>query len=234
MLSTKYIKFLYFAFLLLSFFGCSKDEEEQPTPSDSLTAEQAYFLEVSLQNEFGSSPNVIKKWTNDIKLFLPDTNYTILNKELYNIIAELNNLSTTTKIYRIDNQAEANFIVYFGSGTAYAEKYEPNAANYINNNFGLVWIYWNTGYEIYKGSIYVDVFRTTQQDCQRHLLREELTQGLGLLNDSFRYPESIFYQGWTCTTSYAEIDKKMIQYHLNPLIKPGMTRTRVIEILKQL
>lgn len=227
-------RFLYVAFMMLVFFSCSKDQEEQATPKETLTAAQTYFLEVSLQNEFGSSSNVIKKWVSDIKIFLPDTSYHDLNNELDNIIAELNDLSGTIKIYRVHNQAEANFIAFFGNGTTYAAQYEPNAANYVNANWGLVWIYWNSRYEIYKGSIYVDVFRTQEQACQRHLLREELTQGLGLLNDSDRYPQSIFYQPWTCTTDYAEIDKKLIQYHLNPLIKPGMTRAQVIEILKQL
>lgn len=228
------IRFLYFMFLLLLFFSCSKDQEDQAKPQDTLTAEQTYFLEVSLQNEFGSSPNVIKKWTSDIKIFLPDTSYYDLNNELNNIITELNGLSETTKIYRVDNQAEANFIVFFGSGSDYTKLFEPNAANYINNNFGLVWVYWNARYEIYKGSIYVDVFRTLEKECQLHLLREELTQALGLLNDSYRYPESIFYQGWTCITGYAEIDKKLIQFQQNPLIRAGMSRTQVIEILKQL
>lgn len=229
-----HIRFLCFGFLMLLFFSCSKDPENQATPQDILTTEQTYFLEVSLQNEFGSSPNVIKKWGGDIKIFLPDTSYQDLNNELDNIITELNDLSETIKIYRVHNQAEANFIAFFGNGTTYAAQYEPNAANYVNANWGLVWVYWNTRYEIYKGSIYVDVFRTLEKECQLHLLREELTQALGLLNDSYRYPESIFYQGWTCTTGYAEIDKKLIQFQQNPLIKAGMSRAQAIEILKQL
>ena len=63
--------------------------------------------------------------------------------------------------------------------------------------------------------MYVDIERTSTNDGQKHLLREELTQSLGLCNDSYDYPESIFYQGWTETTEYAEIDKELIQMLYN-------------------
>jgi hypothetical protein len=64
--------------------------------------------------------------------------------------------------------------------------------------------------------MYVDVERTSfNYDAQKHLLREELTQSLGLLNDSWKYPESIFYQGWTTTTEFTEMDKRLIDLIYN-------------------
>ena len=50
---------------------------------------------------------------------------------------------------------------------------------------------------------------------QKHLLREELTQSLGLRNDSYTYPESIFYSNWTNTTEYTELDKSLIDMLYN-------------------
>ena len=44
---------------------------------------------------------------------------------------------------------------------------------------------------------------------------EELTQSLGLFNDSYKYPESIYYQGWTTTTEYAPIDVELIEMLYN-------------------
>jgi hypothetical protein len=38
---------------------------------------------------------------------------------------------------------------------------------------------------------------------------KELTQSLGLLNDSWKYPKSIFYQGWTTTTSFSKMGKEV-------------------------
>ena len=50
----------------------------------------------------------------------------------------------------------------------------------------------------------------TQQE-RSHLIREEITQSLGLFRDSWRYPDSIFYQGWTATGEYASIDGPTIR-----------------------
>jgi hypothetical protein len=50
---------------------------------------------------------------------------------------------------------------------------------------------------------------------KKHILREELTQSIGLLNDSMKYPNSIFYQGWTFPTEYTELDKEVIKRHYN-------------------
>ena len=63
--------------------------------------------------------------------------------------------------------------------------------------------------------MYVDTERCTSIDAQKHLLREELTQSLGLFNDSDKYPNSIFQQAWTETTEYSEIDIKMIHMLYN-------------------
>ena len=45
---------------------------------------------------------------------------------------------------------------------------------------------------------------------KKHLLREEVTQSLGLFNDSWSYSNSIFYQGWTEVTEFSDLDKKII------------------------
>jgi hypothetical protein len=63
--------------------------------------------------------------------------------------------------------------------------------------------------------MYVDIYRCTKLDGQKHLLREELTQALGLFNDSYKYDNSIFQQSWTTTTDYAPIDVKLIEMLYN-------------------
>jgi hypothetical protein len=63
--------------------------------------------------------------------------------------------------------------------------------------------------------MYVDLYRANEIDEQKHLLREELTQSLGLVNDSWKYKNSIFYQGWTTTTEYSDIDRELIDILYN-------------------
>jgi hypothetical protein len=112
----------------------------------------------------------------------------------------------------VDNESDANFFILFGSQQDY-NNYDKESIGYTENNQGLFIAY--GGENLTKATMYVDVNRTSTNDGQKHLLREELTQSLGLCNDSYDYPESIFYQGWTETTEYTEIDKELIQMLYN-------------------
>jgi len=62
---------------------------------------------------------------------------------------------------------------------------------------------------------FVDTERTSNNSQRKHILREEITQSLGFGNDSYRYPESIFYQGWTEVHEYSDIDKEVIKMFYN-------------------
>lgn len=81
--------------------------------------------------------------------------------------------------------------------------------------------------------MYVDIFRANEQG-QLHLLREELTQSLGLGQDSERYLNSIFQINWTTTSSYSQIDKDIIRllYHSN--MKVGLNENEVDLLLRSI
>ena len=57
----------------------------------------------------------------------------------------------------------------------------------------------------------------TENDAkaQRSILREELTQSLGLCNDSWKCPNSMFYQGWSNNTEFSDLDEEIIQMLYN-------------------
>jgi hypothetical protein len=132
---------------------------------------------------------------------------------------------------QVEERNTANFLIFVSDGETFAQ-YEPNARPYLSNNNGLVWIYWDGNYNITQGSMLVDITKLAELDCQKHILREELTQGLGLLNDTFDHPTSIFYQGYTCYPSYAEIDLELLEIFLSNKIKPGMSRAEAQEALE--
>ena len=223
-------KFIYlFTILVIVLFQSCKQDDELTL--DELSKE--YFLEIAFGNEFTNGGSVIRKWDDSIKIFLKNTSHSELVNECERIIEELNQLSQSITIERVLDESDANFVVFFSDKDTYAD-FEPNAEEYLNSNLGFVWIYWNSLSEIYSGSMYVDITRVDDINCQKHLLREELTQGLGLLNDSYLYSESIFYQNWTCTPLYAEIDKLVIKYLLDPKINAGMDKNQVMEILKEI
>lgn len=165
--------FLLLVFALSSCADAINSPKEKK--ENGLTSEQQYFIDIAFGNEFEADYEHIRKWATDIKIFVPDTTYSELNKELKIIIAELNSLSEEIEIYTVDRQSKANYILYFGDAQTYITKYEPKVSNLVEENWGVFYTYWNSNYQIYKGSMYVDVVRTTRPECEKHLLREELT-----------------------------------------------------------
>ena len=81
--------------------------------------------------------------------------------------------------------------------------------------------------------MYVDIVRADMNE-QKHLLREELTQSLGLARDSQKYTESIFQSSWTITNEYAEIDKDLIRLLYHPDMKIGLRENQVHDVLRQI
>ena len=61
------------------------------------------------------------------------------------------------------------------------------------------------------------------EELRRCAIVEEITQALGLTNDSWWYPDSRFYQGFSINPGLADIDEALIRLLYDPRIEPGMT-----------
>lgn len=196
-------------------------------------AEKIYFKEIVLGREYEDATTAkVVRWTKNIKIYMEGIERVpFLKKELEKVVTELNTLISGIFIEIVNKRKQANLHVFLGQANDYVNLVERNAKAYISNNKGLFYIYKNDHYEIEKGSIYVDTYRVRHEDALKHLLREELTQALGLMNDSYRYKKSIFYQRWSYTVQYLEIDKKLIQLLYNSKIKQGMSRQEVDKVL---
>ena len=81
--------------------------------------------------------------------------------------------------------------------------------------------------------MYVDISRANLTE-QKHLLREELTQSLGLAIDSQEYLESIFQSSWTTTNEYAEIDRDLIRLLYHPDMEVGLNENQVDQVLREI
>jgi len=186
-----------------------------------------YFLEIAFESEFGDSNLTIKKWVSDIKINIigSPTNEDMIT--LNKLIVEINVIIDGIQL-RIDEQ-DPNVEIYFVPESDFG-RYEPN---YVPTNYGFFWVWWNFSKEIYKSRIMISTDQITQKE-RSHLIREELTQNLGLMNDSWKYEDSIFYQGWTDIAEYAEIDKVMIEILYREEILPNMTKRQVEAILNSL
>jgi len=216
--------------LALAVSACSTlPNSTQNSPSDAelnLHSAQvlSYFEEIAFGSEFGSSNQNLRKWQTDVKIFVTGDVPNHLALELTRIIEELNHLQQEIKIYRVNTKEQANYVMYLGDAKGY-EQIEPHAKSKTKDNWGLFWVYWNNQNAIYKASMYVDIQRTKSTQAQKHLLREELTQSLGLMNDSYRFKDSIFFQKWTTTTEFSPIDKRLVQLLYHPNVKIGMNKS---------
>lgn len=192
-----------------------------------------YFKEIAIGSEYGKGKKIVK-WTKNMKVFVTGEKIPALEQELNKIIEELNELVRPIRIQRVYNKSQANFQIFFGPVTQYLNKIERNASRYARKNLAMFYVYYGRKGTIKKGSMYVDTRTMRAKNTRRHLLREELTQALGLMNDSYKYPNSIFYQKFSRSTDYTKMDKKIIRLLYSSQIKPGMSRQQVEQALKNL
>lgn len=181
------------------------------TQADSV---KNYYKKIVFGNEFDPKNTEGEyRWKKDVKIFVMGEKSTELMNELSKIVDELNSLINPIEIEVVNTKEESNVVVIFGSKQDYIN-YDRSVEQYVKHNEGLFSPY-HKGKELYVGSMYVNVKGNLTDNQKRHLLREELTQLLGLFNDSYLYQNSIFYQGWTDTTEYSEIDKELIKMLYN-------------------
>ena len=228
----KVLKNFYKLILLFSILSCSEDEDISLNLNEYDLEVISYFKDIALGFEFGSASEVTRKWCSELKIFIGSNVSTELSEELNKIVNEIENLTTDNLSIQIVNDSSlSNYYIYFGSGEKYASIFSSQE-NYINSNWGLFSVWW-TNNCIDRGHMYVDIFRANNTE-QKHLLREEFTQSLGLAKDSNRYPFSIFQSSWTRTLTYTDLDKDLIRLLYHPKMKTGLDVIRVDEKLREI
>ncbi|WP_253188435.1 DUF2927 domain-containing protein [Leptolyngbya sp. 'hensonii'] len=185
-----------------------------------------YFLEIAMGSEYGESTSVIRKWSGPIRIKIYGSPTLEDRRTLETVIREVNNL--ISGVYLELTDSNANVQIYFVPESQF-RRYEPN---YQPVNYGFFWTSIQ-GNVIQKARIMITTTGVTQKE-RSHLIREELTQALGLMKDSYRYRDSIFYQGWTDPTEYSAIDRTLIQMLYHPEIRPGLNKAQVLKTLMEL
>ena len=178
---------------------------EERVDETHTTSEQEieYFFETALGAEYGASQPVIHKWSDNIRIKINGTPTSEDLDALNRIITELNSLINTITLDIVTRNS--NIDIYFDTVDHFLS-IEPN---YVSGNMGFFWARWNDAGAFYKGKILIASEGISQRE-RSHLIREELTQILGIMNDSNRYEESIFYMGWTDTIEYLAIDRAIL------------------------
>lgn len=203
-----------------------------------------HFKEVALKTEYGDNKGRIVKWEKVMYL------YPLLHgksiklgqckeqmEALKKIIDKINNLvDNDFKIILTDDIKKSNSIIYLTSVEKMNQMYPNFFASIEGKVAGLTKGYWKN-YNLYKIEIFIDTNESLE--VQKAAITEEISQSIGLSNDTKKHSNSIFYQNKLSDriliTELSSLDKDIIQLLYNPCIKAGMNTKQVEkEILKVL
>ncbi len=192
-----------------------------------------YFIDVAIGSEYGAGFPLTKKWNTKMMIYVEGEMHEELSSELDKVIEELNSLfEDGFEIQITEDKSLSNFIIFLGHGDDYAKLF-PGIRDYVDDNYGLAWIYTDNHHHITHGHMYVDIERADLQS-QLHLLREELTQSLGLTNDIPHFPNSLFYDKHSEINAYSVMDREIIRLLYHPKVVAGIGKESVNFLLTDL
>ncbi|MDY0281908.1 MAG: DUF2927 domain-containing protein [Salinivirgaceae bacterium] len=220
------IRILLNLHLLLVLTGCDNINFEK-IKHDFSKEDLEYFTEIAFGSEFRNNKTKyepsLRYWKSDINVHL-NGHYTVDDSiEVLRVIAELNELINTIDISLVGNFGNVN--IYFDCPSTFY-----NFPGFVPGNAGFFCV---KRFRIFpNGYILIDKWKSF--NWRKHLIREELTQILGLMSDSYSYPESIFFQGWTDINEYSEIDRQLIRLLYNYNLPFGMKKSDFIQLINNI
>ena len=183
-----------------------------------------YFEEVALGAEYGNRTPVVKKWNRTILYRIAGNPSEADIRVLRNVIAELEELSSNIRFERVDPELDYNCVVHFVPKQKFSEYLAiPEQGP---NGYFAVWF--DHHYLIYRAAVLIA--SDIPQPTRSSVIREEVTQSLGVLNDSARYADSIFNKH-SDVRRFSELDRWVIGALYSENIHPGMRSLHVRRVL---
>ncbi len=184
-----------------------------------------YFQEIAAFSEFkGAKP--ITKWTKDVRIQvhgeLTDSDRATLN----DLLTFYNQIDGMPRLDLVESQPNVN--LYFVP----SKEMKQYIQDYVQGNLGFFEVFWNGGFEIYAATITISSDRTGLLD-RNHLIWEELSQCLGLMNDSYQYQNSIFQQDYSVVQHPSALDFALMRMLYNPVVSAGDRGDRAVQALRQ-
>ena len=146
--------------------------------------EIAYFLEIAIGAEFGNGNAVVHKWVQDLRVQVKGSPSSEDEDLFRQIMAEINELIKGVRLDLVNEDPNVEIYV------VPQEEFPNYLSTYVPGNIGFFWVNFNAQQELYRSTILIDSNQSS--GIRAHLIREELTQTLGLMRDSWRYSSSIF------------------------------------------
>jgi hypothetical protein len=195
-------------------------------PNGYTAAEVDYFIGVALGFEYGSASKVVRRWNEPIRFRVNGSPDGADLATLAQVVAEINALTSLVDFVEVDEDPLVE--IHF----APVSSFPGILPSYVPGNIGYFSVWFDGAHHFTRAVVLIANDR--ERAVRDHLIREEVTQILGLGRDSELYPESIFYQPWSLVASYAPIDRALIEMLYRPEVLPGMDEARVGAVLRRL
>ncbi len=190
-----------------------------------------YYREIALNAEHGTVDGKVHKWTRPILFYVrPSPDAEKYDYYIQELAARLEAIPGFPGIRRVVNAEAAELTLEFVT----ADEMNGITGAYGDPAYGYAHVSWyNSSGALFSGSIFIVREAESSEADVLHALTEEFTQAMGLLNDSYRYSDSIFYQGYSTVTQYSEADLTLLKLHYAVEIPAGTEYNTVSAIVSQ-
>ena len=196
------------------------------------------FYNVALQHEYSSGTKPLAKWQQPIKIWI---DHRVGDKELHQELAELHiqHLAQVTQhpISLVDKESEANVKWIYTRQSKWISESKRvlnlKSIEHLNSAICTAGYRTNAKGEIVYAGIIIPVDQARSRGKLVACIVEEITQVLGLPNDSDTAYPSIF-NDHTPEDLLSTLDVVLLQLLYEPELKPGMTKTQVKPIVRKI
>ncbi|GMV04176.1 MAG: hypothetical protein AMXMBFR53_04570 [Gemmatimonadota bacterium] len=198
----------------------------EPRPGGYTADEVDYFTEIALGFEFGSASRVVRRWGQPVRFRVNGDATEADRAQLARVVSEINALTSLTDMVEVE--ADPLVEIHFAPVSRFSEI----LPGYVPGNIGYFSVWFDGAGHFTRAVVLLASDR--EQEVRDHLIREEVTQILGLGRDSDLYPESIFYQPWSLVSEYAPVDRALVEMLYRPEVRPLMDEEAVTAVLRRL
>ena len=189
-----------------------------------------WFDEVCMDAEFVNSGNatLVQKWASPVYYTLLGAPTPEDEAAVSSMASMLNGISGFPGMYQTSNPDSANLKIHFVS--------EDEMMNILGTNFygcdGGVTIWWDGAQQIYSGVICV---RTDlEQYVRNSVIKEEIYNGMGPLQDTDLRSDSLIYSGYSTPQQPTQVDKMIVTLLYNTKVRCGMNMEECNAVLREL
>ena len=195
-----------------------------PAPQVPPAELRRHLVSVLTRSEYGDHRRAVVRWQESPRLAIlgGDEVTRLMAQEVAAELSALLSAAAGLAIVPVDDPAEATMRLYLGSREALAAAAMKEGFQYIPGNNAMFWASWDSRGVISRATILLSEDPRRPPAHTRHLLLEELTQSLGMMNDSDRFPESVVFEterdfGSATTLGFIDQQTLLLLYgHLSP------------------